>query len=51
MTRADALDKLRWLGDEPDSARAHWLADQVLLDRLDDAEIRAAYEAIGRGYE
>jgi hypothetical protein len=48
MTKDDALKELRNL--EGDTEKDHARADAILLELIDDDEIRAAYEAIEKWY-
>jgi len=50
VTKEEALAKLRGLHGHDDVEHAHSVADDVLLDLIDDDEIRDAYEAVPKWY-
>ena len=54
MTRSELLEKLREqhcpLGEFCDAEDRHFSADMLLLDYIDDPEIRAAFLAVKRWY-
>ena len=53
MTRDELLAKLRALHPEVygrDAERAHGEADELLLEYIADAEVKAAYDAIEKWY-
>lgn len=49
-SRYETLRELRLLAKSKDAERAHVDADVILLAYLDDAEIRAAWEAVPKWY-
>lgn len=52
MTKEEAVETLRAIAEashsDPESAHAD--ADDVLLNYIDDADIRAAFESVARWY-
>jgi hypothetical protein len=50
LTREQALERLRELVPFGDPEGAHIEADGILLDLIDDEEIRAAFDAIQKWY-
>lgn len=50
ITRDELLAKLRELARDGDYEVAHIKADELLVKYIDDSEIEAAYDAIGKWY-
>lgn len=50
MTKAELLAKLKAIREQSDREAAHADADDALLDYINDAEVRAAYDAIEKWY-
>ena len=50
MTRDELCAQLCELARDPDNERAHVLADQAILDYLNDREIAALWSAITKWY-
>lgn len=50
LTREEALERLKKAAEDGDTEAAHADADDVLLDLIDDPEIRAAYDAVDKWY-
>ena len=50
VTKAEALKRLRKCAENRDTERAHQAADGVLLDLINDDEIRAAWFAVDKWY-
>lgn len=48
--REHVLEELRKLQDTEDWEAAHYKADRLLVKAIDDVEIAAAYNAIGKWY-
>ena len=49
-TKTEALAALRALKGKSDSEYAHIDADEILLELIDDVEIREAFEALEKWY-
>lgn len=50
MTKEVLLDKLRELASSSDLESAHSDADDLLIDFINDSEIRKAYDKIDKWY-
>lgn len=50
MTREEALVALRALADDDDPEMSHQEADTILLDLINDEEIRDAFRNVHRWY-
>ena len=51
MTKADLLSRLTALAADENPEEAHPRADEALLEFINDAEVRVAYDAITKWYE
>ena len=50
MTRDELLTKLRECAETPDPEVAHELADEALIEYINDAAVTEAFEQVDRWY-
>lgn len=50
MVKKELIEKLTLLHQSGDPERAHSMADDMLLDYINDPEIKAAFEEVPRWY-